>query len=420
MTFADNCLQKCVEKVNNMKYVVILGDGMADYPNEALGGKTPLAVAKKPNIDRLCKYGEIGLVKTVPDNLKPGSDVANLSMMGYAPDKYYSGRSPLEALSIGIDLKDTDIAIRCNLVTLSDEKNYADKRMVDYSAGEISTQEAKELIAYIADNLSSESLDFYAGVSYRHCLVVHNARLGTDFTPPHDISDKYVTQYLPKGLYGELMTSLMVKSYDLLKNHPINQKRIAEGKNPANSIWLWGEGTKPALTAFSEKYGLKGSVISAVDLIKGIGIGAKMNVIEVPGATGTYHTNFLGKAEYAIDALKSGYDYVYIHMEAPDECGHQGDVANKIKSIELIDGIVVKYIVEKLDEMGEDYKILVAPDHPTPLSLKTHTRDAVPFIIYSSGKKQESGYDTYNENTCKESGNYYKDGESLINKFLKE
>ncbi len=403
-----------------MKYVVILGDGMADYPNEALDGKTPLAVAKKPNIDRLCALGEIGLVKTVPDNLKPGSDVANLSMMGYAPDKYYSGRSPLEALSIGIDLKDSDIAIRCNLVTLSDEDNYADKRMVDYSAGEISTQEAKELIEYVASKLSTAELDFYPGVSYRHCLVVHDAKLGTDFTPPHDISDKCIAQYLPKGLYGEKMSELMIASYEILKDHPVNKKRIAQGKNPANSIWLWGEGTRPALTSFEEKYNLKGSVISAVDLIKGIGIGAKMNVIEVPGATGTYHTNFQGKAEYAINALKEGYDYVYIHMEAPDECGHQGDLENKIKSIELIDSIVVKYIVEQLDAMRESYKILIAPDHPTPLALRTHTRDAVPFILYSSDCIKSSGFSQYNEDTCKQSGNYYEDGESLINKFLKE
>jgi 2,3-bisphosphoglycerate-independent phosphoglycerate mutase len=403
-----------------MKYVVILGDGMADYPNEALDGKTPLAVAKKPNIDRLCALGEIGLVKTVPDNLKPGSDVANLSMMGYAPDKYYSGRSPLEALSIGIDLKDSDIAIRCNLVTLSDEDNYADKRMVDYSAGEISTQEAKELIEYVASKLSTAELDFYPGVSYRHCLVVHDAKLGTDFTPPHDISDKCIAQYLPKGLYGDKMSELMIASYEILKDHPVNKKRIAQGKNPANSIWLWGEGTRPALTSFEEKYNLKGSVISAVDLIKGIGIGAKMNVIEVPGATGTYHTNFQGKAEYAINALKEGYDYVYIHMEAPDECGHQGDLENKIRSIELIDSIVVKYIVEQLDAMGESYKILIAPDHPTPLALRTHTRDAVPFILYSSDCIKSSGFAQYNEDTCKQSGNYYEDGESLINKFLKE
>jgi len=403
-----------------MKYVVILGDGMADYPNEKLGGKTPLEVACKPNIDDLCARGEIGLVKTVPDNLKPGSDVANLSMMGYAPDKYYSGRSPLEALSIGVYLADTDIAIRCNLVTLSEEKNYCDKRMADYSAGEISTQESRELIEFLKEKLADEKYDFHAGVSYRHCLVIHNAKLGTDFTPPHDISDKYIADYLPKGLYGDMTYDLMEKSYGLLKDHPINLKRIAEGKNPANSIWLWGEGTRPALTSFSEKYGLKGAVISAVDLIKGIGIGANMQVIEVPGATGTYHTNFLGKAQRAVQALKEGCDYVYIHMEAPDECGHQGDIANKIKSIELIDSVVVKYVKQQLDETGERYRILIAPDHPTPLALKTHTRDAVPYIIYDSGKNIKSGFSTYSEANCKQSENYCKDGESLMNKFLKE
>ncbi len=403
-----------------MKYVVILGDGMADYPDELFGGKTPLAVACKPNIDRLCKYGKIGLVKTVPEGLKPGSDVANLSMMGYAPDKYYSGRSPLEALSIGIDLKDSDIAIRCNLVTLSDEENYADKTMVDYSAGEISTAEAKELIDHVRENLKDDMLDFYAGVSYRHCLVVHDAKLGTDFTPPHDISGRKITEYMPKGRYAEMMTALMVKSYGLLKDHPINLARVKQGKNPANSIWLWGEGTRPALTSFYEKYGLKGSVISAVDLIKGIGIGADMNVIEVPDVTGTYHTNFKGKAEYAVAALREGYDYVYIHMEAPDECGHQGDAENKVRSIELIDSIVVKHIVDELDKIGEDYKILVAPDHPTPLRLRTHTSDPVPFIIYSSAENTESGFDRYDEESCKASGVYYKDGESLIKDFLKE
>ena len=404
----------------NMKYVVILGDGWADYPSNALGGHTPLEVADKPNIDDLCKRGKLGLVKTVPDGMKPGSDVANLSMMGYAPDKYYTGRSPLEALSIGIDLKDSDVAIRCNLVTLSDEENYADKTMLDYSAGEISTEEARQLIEFLQQNLGDEYIDFYTGISYRHCLVAHNAETGTDFTPPHDISDKKIAQYLPKGEYGDIFLDIMTDSYNLLKDHPVNQKRIAQGLKPANSIWLWGEGTRPALTSFEEKYNLKGSVISAVDLIKGIGIGAKMNVIEVPGATGTYHTNFQGKAEYAINALKEGYDYVYIHMEAPDECGHQGDLENKIRSIELIDSIVVKYIVEQLDAMGESYKILIAPDHPTPLALRTHTRDAVPFILYSSDCVKSSGFSQYNEDTCKQSGNYYEDGESLINKFLKE
>ncbi|MDE7191074.1 MAG: cofactor-independent phosphoglycerate mutase [Clostridia bacterium] len=404
-----------------MKYVVILGDGMADYPSKALGGRTPLEVADKPNIDDLCKRGKLGLVKTVPDGMKPGSDVANLSMMGYAPDKYYTGRSPLEALSIGIDLKDTDVAIRCNLVTLSDEESYGDKTMVDYSAGEISTEEAKQLIEYLQQNLGDEYIDFHAGVSYRHCLVAHNAETGTDFTPPHDISDKKITPYLPKGEYGDIFLDIMTDSYNLLKDHPINKKRIEQGLNPANSIWLWGEGTRPQLTPFEEKYGIKGAVISAVDLIKGIGTGAQMKVIEVEGATGTYKTNFEGKAEAAIEALKEGYDYVYIHMEAPDECGHQGDVDNKVKSIELIDGIVVKYVKEQLDLMNEDYKILIAPDHPTPLSLKTHTSDPVPFIIYSHKAGEEQSPATgasYSEENGKDAGLFFSTGEELMEEFL--
>ncbi|MDE6472613.1 MAG: cofactor-independent phosphoglycerate mutase [Clostridia bacterium] len=404
-----------------MKYVVILGDGMADYPNMTLGGRTPLEVANKPNIDDLSKRGKLGLVKTVPDGMKPGSDVANLSMMGYAPDKYYTGRSPLEALSIGIDLKDSDVAIRCNLVTLSDEENFADKTMVDYSAGEISTEEAKQLIEFLQQNLGDEYIDFYSGVSYRHCLVAHNAELGTEFTPPHDISDKKITDYLPKGEYGDIFLDIMVDAYKLLKDHPINQNRIKQGLHPANSIWLWGEGTRPNLTPFEEKYGIKGAVISAVDLIKGIGKGAKMKVIEVEGATGTYTTNFKGKAESAIKALKDGYDYVYIHMEAPDECGHQGDVDNKVKSIELIDSIVVKYVKEQLDLMNEDYKILIAPDHPTPLKLKTHTSDPVPFIIYSrkAGENQSPAEGaSYSEESGAQTGLVYSSGEELMNEFL--
>ncbi|MDE6870277.1 MAG: cofactor-independent phosphoglycerate mutase, partial [Clostridia bacterium] len=376
---------------------------------------------RKRLINDLCKRGKLGLVKTVPDGMKPGSDVANLSMMGYAPDKYYTGRSPLEALSIGIDLKDSDVAIRCNLVTLSDEENYADKTMLDYSAGEISTEEARQLIEYLQQNLGDEYIDFYTGVSYRHCLVAHNAETGTDFTPPHDISDKKITQYLPKGEYGDIFLDIMTDSYNLLKDHPVNKKRIERGLKPANSIWLWGEGTRPQLTPFEEKYGIKGAVISAVDLIKGIGTGAQMKVINVEGATGTYKTNFKGKAEAAIDALKEGYDYVYIHMEAPDECGHQGDVDNKVKSIELIDSIVVKYVKEQLDLMNEDYKILIAPDHPTPLSLKTHTSDPVPFIIYAhkSGEEQSLAIDTpYSEANAKDAGLFFSTGEELMEEFL--
>lgn len=402
-----------------MKYVVILGDGMADYPIDAIGGKTPLMVANKPNIDALCKKGEIGLVKTVPEGLKPGSDVANLAVMGYNPKKCYSGRSPLEALSIGIDLKDDDIAIRCNLVTLSEDEPYEQKTMVDYSAGEISSQEAKVLIEYLDSKLSTDSLHFYAGVSYRHCLVKNHAKVGTTYTPPHDISGRKVTEYLPKDLYGDEMLALMKKSYDLLKDHPINKARIEAGKNPANSIWLWGEGTKPKLEAFEDKFGIKGSVISAVDLLKGIGIGAKMEVIEVDGACGTYKTNFLGKAKAAIDSLKRN-DYVYIHMEAPDECGHQGDLEHKILSIELIDSIVVKYIVDELSKMGEDYSILVMPDHPTPIKLRTHVSDPVPYLIYRSNKELQNKAQSYNEETAKDANIYYESSEELINKFIKE
>ncbi|MCR4874993.1 MAG: cofactor-independent phosphoglycerate mutase [Clostridia bacterium] len=402
-----------------MKYVVILGDGMADYPIESIGNKTPLMVANKPNIDALCQKGEIGLVKTVPQGLKPGSDVANLAVMGYNPLKCYTGRSPLEALSIGIDLKDDDIATRCNLVTLSDDEKYEDKTMVDYSAGEITTKEAKELIEFIQSKLGTDNLAFYAGVSYRHCLVKHHAKVGTTYTPPHDISGRKITGYLPKDLYGDEMLSLMKKSYELLKDHPINKERVKNGKNPANSIWLWGEGTKPQLESFTSKWGIKGSVISAVDLLKGIGIGAKMEVIEVEGACGTYETNFAGKAKAAIDSLKRN-DYVYIHMEAPDECGHQGDLEHKILSIEKIDSIVVKYIVEELSKQSEPFSILVAPDHPTPIALKTHVSDPVPYIIYRSNKELDNKAKTYNEQTAKDSGIYYASSEELIQKFIKE
>ena len=408
-------------KDKNKKYVVILGDGMADYPIDELGGKTPLEVADKPNIDALCAKGELGLVKTVPAGMKPGSDVANLAVMGYSPARYYSGRSPLEALSIGIDLKDTDVAIRCNLVTLSDDEPYENKTMLDYSAGEISTAEAKELIDFIESRLGNDKLHFYSGVSYRHCLVRHDSTLGTEYTPPHDISDKRITDYLPKALYGEEMLALMKKSYELLKDHPVNVARVKAGKNPANSIWLWGEGTRPALTSFEEKYGKIGAVISAVDLIKGIGIGAKMQVIEVEGACGTYETNFAGKAESAVKALlEDGCDYVYVHMEAPDECGHQGDLRHKILSIELIDHVVVQYIADKLRCAKVDFSILVAPDHPTPIKLKTHTSDAVPYVLYRSYDEKDNAFKSMTEKNAKNSGIYYDDSCALVDKFIKE
>lgn len=404
-----------------MKYVVILGDGMADYPSKALGGRTPLEVANKPNIDALCKKGKLGLVKTVPDGMKPGSDVANLAMMGYDPQKYYTGRSPLEALSIGIDMKDDDVAIRCNLVTLSDEENFIDKTMIDYSAEEITTEEAKQLISYLQEKMADEYIDFYAGVSYRHCMIAHDAQLGTLFTPPHDITGKKIAEFLPQGEFGDIFLDIMIESNKLLKDHPVNQRRIEKGLRPANSIWLWGEGTRPELPSFEEKYGIKGAVISAVDLLKGIGIGAKMKVIDVEGVTGTYKTNFQGKAEAAIEALKGDCDYVYIHMEAPDECGHQGDAEHKVKSIELIDSIVVKYVKQQLDLMGVDYKILIAPDHPTPLELKTHTADPVPFIIYThkaNSIDKDLNDVAYSEENAAQSGIKFDSGEELMQEFL--
>ncbi len=401
-----------------MKYLVILGDGMADYPCPQLDGKTPLEVANKPNMDALCAKGVIGLVKTVPDGMKPGSDVANLSMMGYAPDKYYTGRSPLEALSIGIDMSASDIATRCNLVTLSDDEPFENKVMVDYSAGEITTQEAEELIKAVQEALGNDKYSFYSGVSYRHCMITKGGKLGAQYTPPHDISDKVIGEYLPKGEDSDEHLAMLQASYELLKDHPINLERIKQGKNPANCIWLWGEGSKPALDDFGQKYGLKAGVISAVDLVKGIGIGAGMTSWDVEGATGTYHTNFEGKAKRAIDAFKEGYDYVYIHMEAPDECGHQGDLDNKIKAIELIDEKVVGYCKRELDDMGEPYRILIAPDHPTPIAIKTHVGDPVPFILYDSSSDIESGYTTYNEKTAKASGIYYEPCQDLIDDFL--
>ena len=400
-----------------MKYVVILGDGMADLPNAELNGKTPLAVAHKPNIDKCAKVGLCGVVKTVPNGMKPGSDVANIAMMGYAPEENYTGRSPLEALSIGVNMESDDIAVRANLVTLSSEPNYANKTMVDYSAGEISTEEAKILIQAVDNALGNELMKFYAGVSYRHCLIVHNTNIGTNLTPPHDISGKVIGQYLPKGNNGNLMLELMEKSYGILINHPINIERIKQGKNPANSIWLWGEGTKPSMPSFNERYGKNGAVISAVDLLKGIGIASKMQIIDVPNVTGTLHTNFDGKAKACVDALNSGIDYVYLHMEAPDECGHQGDLSGKIKSIELIDEKVVGYILKELE--GTDFALLIAPDHPTPISLKTHTSVEVPFVIYNS-KKAYNGINSYTEENCINTGLYYSNGVELTKMFFEQ
>lgn len=401
-----------------MKYAVVLGDGMADWKIEKLGGRTCLEAAETPTLDALAPKSIVGLCKTVPDGMKPGSDVANMSVMGFNPHDFYTGRSPLEAVSIGINLKDTDVTLRCNLVTLSDEDDYEDKTMVDYSAGEITTEEAATLIDYLKGYFDDEKFTLYAGISYRHCLVVDNGVTGHTLTPPHDISDRKITEYLPKGELGGVYLEMMKRSFELLKNHPVNLKRIAEGKRPANSIWLWGEGTKPALAPFEKARGLKGGVISAVDLVKGIGMLAGMKVIEVEGATGNYDTNFKGKAQAAAQALIGGLDFVYIHMEAPDECGHHGDVEHKIYSIEQIDGVVIPTLTKALESAGEDYAILVCPDHPTPCKCKTHVSEPVPFLIYSNARNLGNGAARYTEEQAAQTGLYVADGHKLIEKLL--
>lgn len=403
-----------------MKYLVVLCDGMADTPSDFLGGATPMEKAHKPNMDALAAVSEVGLCRTVAAGLKPGSDVANLSVLGYDPAVCYTGRSPLEAASIGVDMEETDVALRCNTVTLSDEENYEDKTMVDYCAGDISTEEAAEIIKTIEDKLGNEIYKFYPGVSYRHCLIVDNGttELG-NMTPPHDISGKVVGEYLSKAETAAPLIRLMKKSYDILKDHPVNKKRIAEGKNPANSIWLWGEGRKPALEDFKEKNGVSGCIVSAVDLLKGIGICANMVTPEVEGATGYLDTNFEGKAEAGIEAFKNGSDLVYIHLEAPDECGHRCEPENKVKAIEIIDEKVLGAIKSYLDESGEDYRILICPDHPTPLNIKTHSSDPVPYLIYDS-RKALSGVATFTENTAASTGNFIEHGPSIMDKLLEK
>ena len=402
-----------------MKYVIVLGDGMADEPIEALGGLTPLEYAKTPALDAIAPVSEIGLAQTIPEGMSPGSDTANLSVLGYDPKQYYTGRSPLEALSIGIPLKDSDVTLRCNLVTLSDEDDYEDKRMLDYSAGEISTEEAGELIRYLKPCLDDERMTLYAGISYRHCLVVDRGETGNDLTPPHDISDRLIRNYLPKGPAGEKYLELMKRSHALLKDHPVNQKRIAAGKNPANSVWLWGEGTRPKPVGFTDKFGLKGGVISAVDLVKGIGILTGMQIIDVPGCTGNWDTNFRGKALAAADALKSGLDFVYIHMEAPDECGHHGDIEKKIYSIEQISEVVVKTLLQEFSGMGEPFTLLICPDHPTPIALRTHVSDPVPYLLYRSDEEKGNGAASYDEVSAGKTGLFLSRGPELIERMLR-
>ncbi len=402
-----------------MKNIIILVDGAGDYEIESLGNKTPLEVANTPNMTELAQKGEVGLVQTTPKGMQPGSDIANLAVMGYAPEKYHTGRSPLEAASMGVPLTDTDITFRCNLVTLSEDEPYSEKTILDHSSGDITTEESTQLILDIRKKLQTEGIKYYPGVSYRHLILWENGPYDYDLTPPHDILTQKITNHLPKGPHKEVLLGMMEKSYELLKDHPINIARKEKGLNPANSIWIWGEGKKPRLDSFEEKFGIKGSVISAVDLINGIGILADLKPIKVEGATGTLHTNFSGKADAAIKTLLGGDDFVYLHLEAPDECGHQGDLEGKIKSIEIIDEKVLGVIKDALTQAGEDYRILILPDHMTPVNLRTHTPEPVPYMLYDSRIDTKKSENRFTEKSGKSSGNFFNAGPELTTYFLK-
>ena len=398
-----------------MKYIVVLGDGMADEPIAELSGKTPLAYATTPNLDRLSKLSEIGMVHTIPEGMKPGSDTANLSVMGYDPVKYYSGRSPLEALSIGVPMKDTDIALRCNIVTISeDDIPFAEKTIIDHSSSEISTEDCAVLLQEVAKELANETYQFYVGTSYRHCLIWDKGQV-VELTPPHDVLGRVIGQYLPKD---EVLYRMMERSYEILVNHPINIERKKKGLNPANCCWFWGAGTKPMLSSFEAKTGKKGMMVSAVDLLKGIAVGAGMGVALVEGANGGLHTNYEGKVEAAVKAVtQDGYDFTYIHVEAPDEMGHQGSVERKVQAIEYLDTRVIGPVVEKMEAAGEDFRLLVLPDHPTPISVRTHTSDNVPYMLYDSTAPLK-GLLNYNEEDGRASGNLVPVGHKLIDHFL--
>ena len=400
-----------------MKYIVVLGDGMADRPIDELNGKTPLEAANTPVMDEMAGKGIVGLAHTIPEGMSPGSDTANLAVLGYNPRLYYTGRSPLEALSIGVDMKELDVALRCNIVTVSDDNlPYEEKTIIDHSSSEISTEDAAVLLEAVRKELETDIYKFYVGTSYRH-LTIWDEGSVVPLTPPHDILGKVIGEYLPKE---EALREMMKKSYDILNNHPLNVARAEKGLNKANSVWFWGAGTKPCLTSFYEKTGKKGVMISAVDLLKGIAIGAEMKVIEVEGADGTLHTNYEGKAQAAVDALlKDGYDFAYIHVEAPDEMGHQGSLERKLKAIEFLDERVIKVVKEQMDASGVEYRMLVTPDHPTPIVLRTHTPDPIPFLLYDNTKERRRiGF--YNEKEAMESGIVVEDGYEMIEKLLED
>ena len=397
-----------------MKYIIILADGMAGAPLEELGGKTTLEYAKTPMMDELAGKGTIGLVKTVPDGMKPGSDVANLSVLGYAPDRFYTGRSPLEALSVGVNMKDTDVVFRCNIVTLSENEPYEEKTITDHSSGEISTQDADILMDAIREAFHSNEIQFYTGTSYRHITVWDQGAV-LDMEAPHDHLGCKAGQYLPQH---PLFRDMMIKSFDILNDHPLNLQRAKEGKNKANSLWFWGAGTKPQLQSFKKKTGLSGAMISAVDLLKGIAVGAGMKVIEVPGATGSLDTNYVGKAKAALNTLlNEGTDFVYIHIEAPDEMGHQGNAHHKIQAIENIDSQVIQLIKEEMDHSGVDYRMLILPDHPTPICIRTHTSDPVPYILYDS-RRQAKMIGVFNEKEAAATGIFEPEGHKLIDLLI--
>ncbi|MEA4888487.1 MAG: cofactor-independent phosphoglycerate mutase [Clostridiaceae bacterium] len=411
-----------------MKHVIFLGDGMADRPLDSLGNRTPLMAAVKPNMDRIAREGLAGMVRTVPEGLAPGSDTANMSVMGYDPRLYYTGRSPLEAISMAVDMSAGDVAFRCNLVTLSESGPsaaacaYDERIMVDYSSDEIGSDEAARLIETVNRHFADDQLRFYPGKSYRHCLIWKQGPTEMTLTPPHDILTRPIGAYLPSGPGAGRLLDMMKASPDFLADHPVNKARRQRRLNPANAIWIWGQGTKPELPDLSDHYGLQGTVISAVDLVRGLGLCAGLHVVDVPGATGNIHTNFRGKAQAAIDELARGQNYIYIHVEAPDECGHRAEIENKVRSIELIDRQIIEPVWDYLETQrlatGENYRLMVLPDHPTPLSLRTHTGDPVPFACYSSDRRDRKPAAAYDEHACSQTGCHIEEGYQLLSRFV--